>query len=295
MHLGDRRVSDMKILAANDGSKYGQWAIEWLAEIPFTVQPVVRVLHVVDVASVRAPFMIQPVIIGTERYIQSEVKRMETTAKSTKKASESLLSRLGLSGTVTTDQGGVATTIMKHARRGVGLLSIGSRGLDALDRFMLGSISNHAIHHAPCSVLVVKENPRPVRHVVLGIDGSTASDKAVKFLMRSVNPTPHGPDQEPVMVTVTHAVPYFKYPQVKETGRTLVQRYGDKLAKSGFQVREALRLGKPADEILTVAKQDKADLIVTGAKGLGAIRRVLLGSVSTRVVQHAHCGVLVVR
>ncbi|MDF0650054.1 MAG: universal stress protein [Nitrospira sp.] len=285
----------MKILAATDGSKYGQWAIEWLAEIPFTVQPVVRVLHVVDVASVRAPFMIQPVIIGTERYIQSEVKRMETTAKSTKKASEGLLSRLGLSGTVTTDQGGVATTIMKHARRGVGLLSIGSRGLDALDRFMLGSISNHAIHHAPCSVLVVKENPRPVRHVVLGIDGSTASDKAVKFLMRSVNPTPHGPDQEPVMVTVTHAVPYFKYPQVKETGRTLVQRYGDKLAKSGFQVREALRLGKPADEILTVAKQDKADLIVTGAKGLGAIRRVLLGSVSTRVVQHAHCGVLVVR
>lgn len=295
MHLGDRRVSDMKILAATDGSKYGQWAIEWLAEIPFTVQPVVRVLHVVDVASVRAPFMIQPVIIGTERYIQSEVKRMETTAKSTKKASESLLSRLGLSGTVTTDQGGVATTIMKHARRGVGLLSIGSRGLDALDRFMLGSISNHAIHHAPCSVLVVKENPRPVRHVVLGIDGSTASDKAVKFLMRSVNPIPHGPDQEPVMVTVTHAVPYFKYPQVKETGRALVQRYGDKLAKSGFQVRESLRLGKPADEILTVAKQDKADLIVTGAKGLGAIRRVLLGSVSTRVVQHAHCGVLVVR
>jgi nucleotide-binding universal stress UspA family protein len=285
----------MKILAATDGSKYGKWAIEWLAEMPFAVQPVVRVLHVVDVASVRAPFMIQPVIIGTERYIQSEVKRMETAARSTKKESEGLLSTLGLNGTVTTDQGGVAATIMKHAQRGVGLLSIGSRGLDALDRFMLGSISNHAIHHAPCSVLVVKESPRPIRHVVLGIDGSAASDKAVKFLMRSVNPTPDGPDQEPIMVTVVHAVPYFKYPEVKETGKTLVQRYSDKLAKSGFQIREALRLGKPADEILAVAKQDKADLIVTGAKGLGAIRRVLLGSVSTRVVQHAHCGVLVVR
>lgn len=97
------------------------------------------------------------------------------------------------------------------------------------------------------------------------------------------------------MVTVTHAVPHFKYPEVKEAGRTLVQRYGAKLAKSGFQIREALRLGKPADEILAVAKQDKADLIVTGAKGLGAIRRILLGSVSTRVVQHAHCAVLVVR
>ncbi len=285
----------MKILAATDGSKHGKWAIEWLAEMPLAVQRVVRVLHVVDVASVRAPFMIQPVVVGTERYVQSEVRRMEAAAKSTKKESERLLSTLGLSGTVTIDKGGVAATIMKHARRGIELLSIGSRGLDALDRFMLGSISNHAIHHAPCSVLVVKESPRPVRHVVLGIDGSAASDKAVKFLMRYVDPTPDGPDREPVMVTVTHAVPYFKYPEVKEAGKMLVQRYGAKLAKSGFQVREALRLGKPADEILTVAKQDTADLIVTGAKGMGAIRRVLLGSVSTRVVQHAHCGVLVVR
>jgi nucleotide-binding universal stress UspA family protein len=285
----------MKILAATDGSKHGRWAIEWLAEMPFAAQPVVRVLHVVDVASVRAPFMIQPVIVGTERYIQSEVKRMETAAKSTKKESEGLLSTLGLHGTVTIGQGGVAATIMKQAQRGIELLSIGSRGLDALDRFMLGSISNHAIHHAPCSVRVVKEGPRPVRRVVLGIDGSAASDKAVKFLMRYINPTPDGLDCEPVMVTVTHAVPYFKYPEVKEAGRTLVQHYGSKLAKSGFQVSEALRLGKVADEILTAAKQDKADLIVTGAKGLGAIRRVLLGSVSTRVVQHAHCGVLVVR
>ncbi len=285
----------MKILAATDGSKHGMWAIEWLAEIPFAVQPVVRVLHVVDVASVRAPFMIQPVIVGTGRYIQSEVKRMETAAKSTKKESERLLSALGLSGTMTIDRGGVTATIMKHARRHAGLLSIGCRGLDALDRFMLGSVSSHAIHHAPCSVLVVKDRPRPVRHVVLGIDGSAASDKAVKFLMRNVDPSPNGQGHEPVLVTVTHAVPYFKYPEAKEAGRALVQRYGAKLAKSGFQIREALRPGKPADEILTVAKQDKADLIVIGAKGLSAIRRVLLGSISSRVVQHAHCGVLVVR
>jgi nucleotide-binding universal stress UspA family protein len=239
--------------------------------------------------------MIQPVIVGTERYIQSEVKRMETAAKSTKKESEALLSTLGLSGTVTLEQGSVAAAIMKHARRGIALLSIGSRGLDALDRFMLGSVSSHAVHHAPCSVLVVKERPRPIRQVVLAIDGSAESDKAVKFLMRHLNPAPDGPDREPVMVTVTHAVSSMKYPEVKETGRTLVQRYTSKLAKTGFQTREALREGKPADEILTVAKLYKADLIVTGAKGLGAIRRVLLGSVSARVAQHAHCGVLVVR
>lgn len=285
----------MKILVATDGSKHGKWAIEWLAELPFVVQPVVRVLHVVDVASVRAPFLIQPVIVGTERYIQSEVKRMETVAKATKKESEALLSKLGLGGTVITDRGGVAATLMKHAQHSVGLLSIGSRGLDALDRFMLGSISNHAIHHASCSVFVAKEAPRAVRHLVLAVDGSAASDKAVKFLMRQFDPAPDGPDHEPIMVTLVHAMPQVKYPEVREVGERLIQRYGEKLAKVGYQVREVLRLGNPADEILTVAHKAKADLIVTGAKGLGAIGRVLLGSVSTRVVQHAKCGVLVVR
>jgi nucleotide-binding universal stress UspA family protein len=285
----------MKVLAATDGSKYGRWAIEWLAELPLTTQPVVRVLHVLDLAGVRAPFMIQPIIVGTERYLQEEVKRMEMAAKKTKKQSAQLLASLGLTGTVTVDRGGVAATIVKHTTRGVGLLSIGSRGLDALDRFMLGSVSNHAIHHAACSVLVAKEAPRPVRRIVLAIDGSPASDKAVKFLLRQVNPQRNGPGQEPVMVVVVHAMPYLKYPKLRTAGEAVMQRYVDKVAKAGFQVLEALRLGKPADEILTVAKKHKADLILTGAKGLGAISRVLLGSVSTRVVQHATCSVLVVR
>ncbi|NGZ03812.1 MAG: hypothetical protein CV090_12275, partial [Nitrospira sp. WS238] len=142
----------MKILAATDGSKYGRWAIEWLADMPFVVQPVVRVLHVVDVASVRAPFMVQPIMAGTERYVQSEVNRLEKAAKAAKEESIALLAKLGLNGGVSVERGAVAGTIMKYAERGVSLLSIGSRGLDALDRFMLGSVSNHAIHHAPCSV-----------------------------------------------------------------------------------------------------------------------------------------------
>jgi nucleotide-binding universal stress UspA family protein len=285
----------MKVLVATDGSKYGRWAIDWLAQVPFNTQPVIRVLHVVDVAGLRAPFLIQPMIVGTERFLQAEIKRMETNARATVKQAKASLDALGLAGTVSIARGGVKESIIRHAKRGVGLLSIGSRGLDALDRFMLGSVSNHAIHHAPCSVLVVKEAPRSVQHILLAIDGSTASDKAVRFLLRHVNPTPNGPDHEPVAVTVTHVMPYLKYPELRDAGKTLVQRYVDKVAKAGFQVREAMRLGKPADEILTVAKQHKADLIMTGAKGLGAISRVLLGSVSTRVVQHAACSVLVVR
>jgi nucleotide-binding universal stress UspA family protein len=46
---------------------------------------------------------------------------------------------------------------------------------------------------------------------------------------------------------------------------------------------------------MKVAAKYRADLIVMGALGLGAIARFLIGSVSTRVVQHSSCSVLVVR
>jgi nucleotide-binding universal stress UspA family protein len=56
-----------------------------------------------------------------------------------------------------------------------------------------------------------------------------------------------------------------------------------------------VKLGHPADEVIKMADRHKADLMVTGAKGLGAIARFFLGSVSTKLIQHSSCSMLVVR
>ena len=53
--------------------------------------------------------------------------------------------------------------------------------------------------------------------------------------------------------------------------------------------------GKPEAEITALAEEIGAGLIVVGSRGLGGIRRTMLGSVSDSVVRHAHCPVLVVR
>lgn len=285
----------MNVLVATDGSKYGKWALQWIAKMPLAKAPKVKVLHVVDVAALKAPFFVQPVVVGTERFLKAEIARMEANAKKAKQESAALLKSLKLRGRVVMARGGVNATIVKEAKKGVQLLAMGSRGLDALDRFMLGSVSTYAMHHVPCSVLVVKEAPRPLREIILAIDGSASSKQAVNFLLRSMRPWEDVPDQDLVTVTVSHVMPFLKYPELREAGKIMVEQCAGQLAKAGYLVNQAPKLGKPADEILELAHQRKADLIVTGAKGLGAMGRLLLGSVSTRVVQHSTCSVLVVR
>ena len=99
----------------------------------------------------------------------------------------------------------------------------------------------------------------------------------------------------PIHVSVIHVMPPVKYPGLEEANRKLIEQTVQKLIKAGFTAEPLCQLGKPAEEIMEVASKHHADLIVMGAKGLGVITRFLLGSVSTRVVQHAHCSVLVVR
>lgn len=287
----------MKVLLAVDGSKYGRWATEWIARLPFTGPPEVTALHVLDLGALRAPFMVQPVVIGNEPFLQAEAKRLETRAKQVATDTKALLADLGVTGKVVIGKGAVAPTILQRAPGRNGLLVLGSRGLDALDRFMLGSVSTRATVHAPCSVLVIKQPPRLIRRIILATDGSKPSEKALRFLVRNLRAQEFGPNEvaTSIEVAVVHVMPFFRYPEVKEAGKALVHYYADKVAKAGYRVDEVPRLGHPADEIIKVAERTKTDLIVAGAKGLGAAARFFLGSVSTKLVQHSHCSVLVVR
>lgn len=62
-----------------------------------------------------------------------------------------------------------------------------------------------------------------------------------------------------------------------------------------MEVETHARQGQPAEVIIDIANQEQADLIVVGSRGLTGIQRFLLGSVSSRVSEHAHCSVMIVR
>ena len=82
----------------------------------------------------------------------------------------------------------------------------------------------------------------------------------------------------------------------EQEARTMLDELVRREGKSGEEVAEVhARVGKPDVEIVGLADELGAGLIVLGSRGLGTLRRALMGSVSDSVVRHAHCPVLVVR
>jgi nucleotide-binding universal stress UspA family protein len=77
---------------------------------------------------------------------------------------------------------------------------------------------------------------------------------------------------------------------------TFLKEQAEKIGSGGGKVAEThLRSGDPDKEIIRTAEALGVGLIVIGSRGLGAISRALIGSVSDSVVKHAHCPVLVMR
>lgn len=292
----------MNVLVATDGSKYGHWGLNWVAKLPFVKEPRVIALHVLDSAWLRWPFR-----------TRLEVQRVKARAAKTLERANQQLASLKLKGTARKEQGAVAQAILRRAPKRDGLLVVGSQGLDALDRFTLGSVSTKLVQYATCPVLVVKSAAVPLRRIALATDGSESSAKALEFVVSTFRPdrsTGTG-GRAPIHVSVIHVIarrplapitigstiPWVEYRErkVNETGRKLLEQSVQKLVEAGFTAEPLCQSGNPAERIMKGATKHHADLIVMGAKGLAAVDRFLLGSVSTRVVQHAKGSVLVVR
>jgi nucleotide-binding universal stress UspA family protein len=86
------------------------------------------------------------------------------------------------------------------------------------------------------------------------------------------------------------------YEEIEEMSKDLLRKQSWRVKAAGGTVAGThLRMGAVDLEIVALAEELQADLIVMGSRGLGGVRRALMGSVSDFVVRHAHCPVLVVR
>ena len=84
--------------------------------------------------------------------------------------------------------------------------------------------------------------------------------------------------------------------QAQVAASQFLEEQVQKIKEAGGEIAQAHpRLGRPYAEIVQLAEELDAGMVVVGSRGEGGVRRALLGSVSDSVVRHAHCPVLVVR
>ena len=134
--------------------------------------------------------------------------------------------------------------------------------------------------------------------ILVPVDGSEYSLKAVASacdLAKSQSPS------SLVLVAVAIEIPELSegryiYDKMKEQAEAALARAKEVAQKAGVVAEELLATGaSPAEEIVATAKEQKADLIVIGSRGLAGKTSSFLGSTASKVVTYSPCSVLVVK
>jgi nucleotide-binding universal stress UspA family protein len=310
----------MKILLAIDGSETAQAAVNCLMRFPFPRQSEVTVLTVID----KTVFQNDDVSALNDEQQYS----LRKTEISVQQAAEELLARettrlkdTGLSAVSELLVGHPAEEIVRAAEKlACDCIVVGSHGMGGIKRFLLGSVSDHVLQYAPCSVLIVKNqelhvaesNGQPTSAAVdesdhllrmlLAYDDSESSRSAVDYC----SSLPLDKQTEVTILTVLPMVTLYRqdirqqlswlWQEKKKQARAALDAAAKQIGSATPNVQVHLReAADVSDEILHAATEYGSDLIVLGHKGKGAIKKFLLGSVTTRIAHHADCSVLAIR
>jgi nucleotide-binding universal stress UspA family protein len=216
------------------------------------------------------------------------------------------LIRDGLSVTGEVRRGRPADVIVDLATTSAAdLIVVGSRGHGAIESMLLGSVSSEVIDRAQAPVLVARGTG--IKRIVLAWDGSGSAQSAVDL----VKGWPIFKRSAVRVVTVsTFDIPWFTgfpdarsaqlmpvYIEAAEAARNQSQALASAVAAdlcvADLSAEFETRAGDAATELISVAGDWNADLIVMGSHGRTGLQRLLLGSVARNVLHHASCSVLV--
>jgi nucleotide-binding universal stress UspA family protein len=290
----------MRILLAVDASpdsKNAAGMIKHLAE-----PPDLHVLNVVDVEALQHAYDAPEMPTGYfETYRREVSEAAERTLHEMKAELASHASHIRLIA----DTGDAAESIVQTAEESrADLVILGQRGMTATPTFLLGGVSQKVATYTPCSVLIVKEPPATLDRILLALDGSDESAKTVQFLARA--PFKDRVRVTAVMVWPGHHAGLFgpvrglrdmrsAAKTARARGEELLRSITAPLTTGPYAVETEWLQGDPAFSLIEAAARHQAQMIVLGARGMKAVKRFLLGSVSQKVLVHAPCSVLIVR
>jgi nucleotide-binding universal stress UspA family protein len=196
--------------------------------------------------------------------------------------------------------------------KGAGLLVMGTHGRSGFEHLMLGSVTETLLRRAPCPVITVSGAPRPTtrrtlfKRVLCAADLGEGSEEVIAFALAMAEES----EAEVILLHVIEGLPDagttarvgLPVPDSERLQVDLRSFALDRLretvpdeVRALCPIREEVAEGGPAREILRVATEGQADLIVMGAHSRGPLGRAFFGSTSNQVVRESRCPVLTVR
>jgi hypothetical protein len=265
-----------KLMVATDGSEYSESAIREainLAKICSSNLIAVSVVKTnIEFDSVLPQFV--------EKNEHEAIKHLESVKAQAAKEGVNCMTIVSLSEEPYED-------IVRHSsKNNVDMIIMGTHGRTDMKRLMMGSVTALVIGHVPCNVLVVPLHAKvECRNIILATDGSKYSEAAASEALGIAKRCGSS------LIVISVASSDAEIALAKGN----VNKVSEIAEKEGIKTVPVVTTGKPYEAIVETSKQKKADLIVVGSHGRTGLTRLLMGSVTERVIGHTEVAVLVVK
>jgi len=269
-----------KILVPIDGSASSLMAEETAAIIAKKFSATVTVFSVAQELKVgyQLPRNIEDEIVG---HIEQEAEKIINNA-------QALFNEEGVSVEAKKGKSGDPAESILEFSNDCDLIVMGAHGENEEDPYALGSVTKKVMRLAIRPTLIVKKIT-PLSDLLVCIDGSEHSIKAFKYAAEIA-------EKMVSKITLLNVQEPRIYDYAPQTAKDLGERILSDALKAVEKVKvdKKVEFGVPSDKIVRVAEKGNHDLIILGSRGLGTVKRFLLGSVSDDVAHKAKCSVLII-
>lgn len=283
------------VVVGFDGSEGSTQALRWAAEAAKQRGWMLQVITTWNMPAADLG-------IGASATLQEElIDELRKEASSVNDEGVQIASDMGVNAVGEIAVGRAAAILVKLSADAE-MVVVGSHGAGGMTGFLLGSISRQVAAHAKCPAVVVRPRGEDAGGIVVGVDGSPHSLKALRWAFEQASQ-----DAQPLRVLHTWEIPptwsmvevpsYVPEVLIHDYGNAELRKTSEALA--GFReeypdvaVRQEVMKGSPVKAL--VKASESATMLVVGSRGLGGFKGLLLGSVSHAVVHKASCTVAVV-
>ncbi len=292
----------MKILLATDGSEYSEGAAKFLAQLVFSPEDEITVLHVIS----EVPFKDDRESYHAKlKQIKQEIapKILDSTINNLKPLNVKI-------STALMDGYPDKAIVNAAVDYNMDLIVMGARGLKGIRSLLIGSVTRSVSINSQKPVLVVKPLQRETTgalKIIYAADGSTYSTdtgrllasipfpKNAEITILNVIPSAHMDIPERYWMEVDEKIKNeIAKIREKEFGVSdkIIDDAREMLRDRFSDIKVSIKFGDPSLEILNEAESLKADIIAVGSSGMRGVKG-MLGSVSRSILGHSECSVLI--